>query len=111
MLVSVASLSRRQVASVMPRTFELMVSPERLAVNSRTTTKTGSSGRSVFSNCWPAQRIDAIVFRYILITSLYLSLELGVCLSLTPHRKNAPKIVNTIIHLQLQSRLACLEFG
>ena len=52
--------SCRLIASM---TLDLLVSLVCFDVYSRTTSKTGSPGRSFFSNCLPVHRIDAIIFQ------------------------------------------------
>ena len=62
------------IASVTPRVFDLLVNMVYFNVYSRTASKTGSPGRSFFSNCLPVNRIDAIIFQVSFLTSLYLNL-------------------------------------
>ena len=49
------------IASMTPHALDLLVNLVRFDVYSRTASKTGSPGRSFFSNCLPVHRIDAII--------------------------------------------------
>ena len=55
---------------MMPCTPDLLVSNAYFDVNGRTTSKAGSPGRSVFGNCFSAQRDDAIALIYVFITGV-----------------------------------------
>ena len=57
--------SCRLIASMTPRTLDLLVNLVCFDVFCRTVSKTGSPGRSFFSNCLPvnSHRIDAIIFQ------------------------------------------------
>ena len=62
-----SAASCRLIASTTPRTLDLLANlvcfDVYSNVYSRTASKTGSPGRSFFSNCLPVHRIDAIIFQ------------------------------------------------
>ena len=51
------------IASMTLRALDILVNLVCFYVYSRTASKTGSPGRSFFSNCLPVHRIDAIIFQ------------------------------------------------
>ena len=55
--------SCRLIASMTPRMLDLLVNLVCIYVYSITASKTGSPGRSFFSNCLPVHRIDAVFFQ------------------------------------------------
>ena len=55
--------SCRLIAGMMPRALDLLVNLVCFDVYSRSASKTGSPGRSFFSNCLPVHRIDAIIIQ------------------------------------------------